>query len=1547
MQKSLEYTPTAQVRTKIFILLFNKKIYLEKNILKDNISKISNHMYLPLFDIEFHLFENFEIFGKNFKTSKGIFIFIYSNDSDELNIIKLRKKFKFDEKEKEMEIFTIFQKSIDLMELTTKISNKLNFLSQNIKSKNLVIKISSEGKNSTITQENTIDITTDKRKEFEMNSSTIESLEKISKVLNMGYNIQKEFERFKIDCLNAFRDSAIFGNLEYFYIFEKISNLNDFLYQLKVEYTRPKSGVKLYKIINTAFKHLNYNSISKLKSILIGFLLNFNFQFKHEEHTNFSTVYRYTFLSNFQIEEFQEEQVIYSQQFISTTLNEDLNKNKFFENRDLKIIIKNIQYREQDFFYNYISLLNINSNEKQSEVLYAPFSKFKITKIENSPINPEIHLEQVYHNSLIQNIYDQHFTGNKSEFKNFDKDNYYNKCLYYYENLSKEYNTKETLNERSKILIKTGWMKQLMGKKEESLKDYDQVIEILGKNENLIDLALVYHDLSALYKDEDLYKSLEYIEKTKEIYAKIRDEPYPFYDSMAEIYANLGQFDEALKYYHLHFEQKQGGLIQFTNYAVLLSDLGQYDIAMSILKNLFDNYDKEYGKDVLTYELMNLHSAIAYVFLLGYNDYDKAFHHLSLKKEIYHSLFQNNESRHLLDIHKCMFIALARQKKLEKAEEDMEKLITLSKKLKIDCMEYAKILGMIISSCDDSTTGKKLELKYKELLLELLNGILNDKTSKFRADALFMMAIEFCLKESEYEKGLSFLLEYLSIDPKFQNKILVNLSIGQLYEKLKKNESSSIYYEKVILLIRDKSTFYNKQDLVTIIHIGIFEVNNYNFSKAKEYFSLAIDLSERIIFIKNEKTQKMIQLFNLMGTACKNLNQFKLAKSYYRKGITIMNKLEIQDSALLNNFGHIYIKLQKYGKAKMHLEQALKSYNENNKEIKSALLINLAISINSAPGSNCLDSIKYLKEAEILLENKSSLEYCHIFIEYGKIYEKMSNLEKSYQYFKDALNISLNIQEYSFFTYECYVNLSDHFKKKQNYEESCNFCKKEIQILSKINGDGCFDREITLSFMNLVEILIIMGKYSEAANILKENILDHINENIIGKEQQANLINSYGFCLQNLGNYNDAMINFKKALLLSKDFLHVKSLIFTNLLEIYFTNMKNYKEAINLFENVKEECVEYSKDKDWQYINIARSYKEIGNISNSIKFYEKGINSSIDKDLLYRSHNNLANIYHDSKNFSKALFHYEKSLEIRIELFGEDNEKVKLLYGNLFELYKDMGNKKEALKYLEKSTNHNAYCPQNLGIYLMLLDEFSKFDLEKAKLYNERIGFIYFRLQNFSEAIKFLEKAIDKDNEFKQQELLISLAICYKKMNKLAESKSIFDKLFALSIKHNDLKLKATCYNYFGEIYFKQKDFINAKKVFKLVFPLLLKLNDEELKSVFYKNRGDLYYFKKKYEKAAENLKLALPYFEKIQGKNTQIVDSLYYNIANCLILLNKHQDSLYYLEKSLEIQEIIYGVMHPRTTQTVNEISMVYSSKGDPKKAKKFVIDHFDKIKK
>lgn len=265
------------------------------------------------------------------------------------------------------------------------------------------------------------------------------------------------------------------------------------------------------------------------------------------------------------------------------------------------------------------------------------------------------------------------------------------------------------------------------------------------------------------------------------------------------------------------------------------------------------------------------------------------------------------------------------------------------------------------------------------------------------------------------------------------------------------------------------------------------------------------------------------------------------------------------------------------------------------------------------------------------------------------------------------------------------------------------------------------------------------------------------------KKGIAKSYNSIGGNNFALGNFENALDNFKKSLKLNeenKDSIEIAKNL-TNLGNIYY-NLSNYSLALNYYQDalridMKKGQKEGEADNNG---NIGNIYSDLKNFESALKYYNKALK-------IHEANNNrrgIANIlgnmgtaYLDSKQYDKALEKFEKALQLW-ELFG-NKFGIATNLGNIANTYHYVSDYKQALTYYEKALLINEEIGNKFGSAAIMGNLGGLFyhltqDTVINKLKERKSTISLDKDYNLKKSIEFSEKATELAEQIGSKDML-------------------------------------------------------------------------------------------------------------------------------------------------------------------------------------------------
>ena len=391
--------------------------------------------------------------------------------------------------------------------------------------------------------------------------------------------------------------------------------------------------------------------------------------------------------------------------------------------------------------------------------------------------------------------------------------------------------------------------------------------------------------------------------------------------------------------------------------------------------------------------------------------------------------------------------------------------------------------------------------------------------------------------------------------------------------------------------------------------------------------------------------------------------------------------------------------------------------------------------------------------------------------------------------------------------------------------------------------------------------------------------------------------------------------------------------------------MADYSRAMNYFLSALG-IAKNDLDKADSYNNMGGIYQVQGDISKAKEYYEKALNIRLsvygeNDSGVAVCYSNIGGIYQDQGDYVNALTYYKKALEIQLS-YGEISPDVSTTYNNIGNLYSDQGNKSKALEYYEKS----------LKIDLSLYRE----DHPQVATQYYNIGQVYYSQENYDKALEYNEKALEGllvngVNLPLAASAYYNIGVIYYNRKYYAKSLLFLEKSLAIDRKildENDCSIRQTLqlisdatkrqtqqisdqitfYNGAGEIYYEKGDYSKALECFKEALNVELSVYGENNPTIAasYNRIGKMYFYQKEYPEALIYFEKALKIWLPVYDKNYLDVAGCYGNIGMMYAFLGNNSKALMFLEKALAIYRSTLGEEDNSTKETLEWIKYVTS---------------------
>jgi len=387
---------------------------------------------------------------------------------------------------------------------------------------------------------------------------------------------------------------------------------------------------------------------------------------------------------------------------------------------------------------------------------------------------------------------------------------------------------------------------------------------------------------------------------------------------------------------------------------------------------------------------------------------------------------------------------------------------------------------------------------------------------------------------------------------------------------------------------------------------------------------------------------------------------------------------------------------------------------------------------------------------KIYPEQKKDLEkgikiWYKIYTPYGDLHTEYKQAKKSKQYKKaiDALSQLIKLQKRfqksdNREIWENESKLAELYSLHQEYQKS-------LDILSRISS--VYEEKYPIDYGHLLSWIAYnyekLGKNEQAETYYKKAL--SIQKKIFGEEHlyTAKAHRNLGRIMKILGKTSEAHLNTEKAMKNEKTFSDKDIEAVENAAKLAVFHYKTgnlseaisaYQLALNIIENTPYGSYREGAKTASIYYNLALLYLEIGDDSRAMNSIKKAL--KIRKKVLGDDHQDtakdydtLGKIYQNMKNYSKAEEYYQKALEIRKKVFGNQHIVTAQSYKSFASLYKDEKKYPKSLEYYHKALSIE-YNPIMQRIHRIAADT------------SRQIGSVYELLKNYPQAEKYYRQAL-------------------------------------------------------------------------------------------------------------------------------------------------------------------------------------------------------------
>ncbi len=254
---------------------------------------------------------------------------------------------------------------------------------------------------------------------------------------------------------------------------------------------------------------------------------------------------------------------------------------------------------------------------------------------------------------------------------------------------------------------------------------------------------------------------------------------------------------------------------------------------------------------------------------------------------------------------------------------------------------------------------------------------------------------------------------------------------------------------------------------------------------------------------------------------------------------------------------------------------------------------------------------------------------------------------------------------------------------------------------------------------------------------------------------------------------------------------------------------------------------------------------------------------------------------------------FEDSFRCGVRALEEVNENSdqfhkQLILNNIGWIYYKMGNFSEAIEHFQEAA--------------ILAHELGKKNQELVYLSN--LGDINERIRNFPQALEFYKKAVElaesSGNLMEELRILNSVIEVYEELEKYSDALQFSENAIKLSERLGDLKKKAMVINNMGSIHYKQNNHDLALDYFQQSEKIFRRLKDTENLIICLNNIGTIFQNLHDYSIALDKFKEALELDEKLNNREGKVLHLR--KVGEVHFDQNDYDQALNYFRDAIEI---------------------------------------------
>lgn len=699
----------------------------------------------------------------------------------------------------------------------------------------------------------------------------------------------------------------------------------------------------------------------------------------------------------------------------------------------------------------------------------------------------------------------------------------------------------------------------------------------------------------------------------------------------------------------------------------------------------------------------------------------------------------------------------------------------------------------------DSTQYNKIDIycfgaTLLAMLLKFRNKSLSStdiKNYDERVEPLDHLVVEQNIKETLTELGFSNFCEIISQ--------------CMCYDPVKR-------WDINILEVKYKNLMEETKNTYIIEHIQKQQIDVFtNLVKAKKYESFGEYNEAKFLYEIALSTSNLPQMSDLfinvwIGRNFKMLGHYKAAmkflKNAYKKCENLHGECSLIIIEIYLNIADIYLYKGKndyaneyYAKVLEDLEKCKSKFNELHISIMKARIYN-SLGILMRNIGKFQESIEILEkslEMRLKIFKENSIEISETYNNLSSAYLSINDQDKAIEYSEKSAEIICSINENLPQLGIIYMNLGTIYMSKSYFSLAQNYYEQALEKLPKVFGVS--NLQFASFFNNMGYRFYKAGFYSSAIELIKkiENIYNLIKQNDINDGESlenAKIYNNLAAIFNEMGDYKTSIEYYKKSIEIKKKYfpenLSEIAIFYNNIATAYMKN-KEFEKAI---KSQKIAIQIYEKSLEKNYKNLAISYNNLASYSYELKEFDNALNygnialnmiknfikNEDDFFILADCYKNLAIINSELSNSIETENYGKKACELYEKYLQPNDTKYISLYNVLGVLNLRKQNNVEAAKNFENAIKIYEQNKQN-------------FTSNLTPLIYYHLGLAKYRLFEYSDAIKFLEKAnktTNNDNSKLKSQIYKEIGNANINLSHFNEAKISYEKCIEILKKEQE-----------------------------------------------------------------------------------------------------------------------------------------------------------------